>query len=104
MLTLDPYFLNAGINIFLDGYVPTENLRFRENSLVFKVSETAEEEEIKRIAHYKYPNMSKTLGRFIAYDSVYSGSKMWMGIPDHESPVPTNVWTARLPVHCNVII
>lgn len=52
----------SGINIFLDGYVPTENLRFRETSLVFKVSETAEEEEIKRVAHYKYPAMSKTLG------------------------------------------
>ena len=31
-----------GINIFLDGFVPTENLRFREASLTFKVSETAE--------------------------------------------------------------
>ena len=33
----------VGINIFLDGYVPTENLRFRETSLVFKVAETADE-------------------------------------------------------------
>ena len=33
----------AGINIFLDGFVPTENLRFRETSLVFKVAETADE-------------------------------------------------------------
>ena len=32
-----------GINIFLDGFVPTENLRFRETSLVFKVAETADE-------------------------------------------------------------
>ena len=31
-----------GINIFLDGFVPTENLRFRDTSLVFKVSETAD--------------------------------------------------------------
>lgn len=31
-----------GINIFLDGFVPTENLRFREESLTFKVSETAD--------------------------------------------------------------
>ena len=28
----------SGINIFLDGFVPTENLRFREASLTFKVS------------------------------------------------------------------
>ncbi|RHN77593.1 hypothetical protein MtrunA17_Chr1g0156451 [Medicago truncatula] len=27
-----------GINIFLSGFVPTENLRFREVSLTFKIS------------------------------------------------------------------
>lgn len=37
-----------GINIFLDGFIPTENLRFREESLVFKVSENATEEDVKR--------------------------------------------------------
>lgn len=52
----------AGINIFLDGFVPTENLRFRETSLVFKVSETASEEEIKRMRRYDYGEMSKKLG------------------------------------------
>ena len=36
------YFHFTGINIFLDGFVPTENLRFRETSLVFKVAETAD--------------------------------------------------------------
>ena len=35
-------FFVTGINIFLDGFVPTENLRFRESSLVFKVAETAD--------------------------------------------------------------
>lgn len=34
--------MHVGINIFLDGFVPTENLRFRDTSLVFKVSETAD--------------------------------------------------------------
>ena len=34
--------ISLGINIFLDGFVPTENLRFRDTSLVFKVSETAD--------------------------------------------------------------
>ncbi|XP_023266228.1 ATP-binding cassette sub-family E member 1-like, partial [Seriola lalandi dorsalis] len=52
------------INIFLDGYVPTENLRFRETSLVFKVAETANEEEVKRLRHYQYPEMGKTMGEF----------------------------------------
>lgn len=55
---------STGINIFLDGFVPTENLRFREESLVFKVAESATEEEVKRMTHYKYPGMTKTLGNF----------------------------------------
>ncbi|RZC39404.1 ABC tran and/or AAA 21 domain containing protein, partial [Asbolus verrucosus] len=52
------------INIFLDGFVPTENLRFRDESLVFKVAESATEEEVKRMNHYEYPSMTKTMGSF----------------------------------------
>lgn len=37
----------SGINIFLDGFVPTENMRFRTESLVFKVAESATEEEVR---------------------------------------------------------
>ncbi|GFQ99289.1 ATP-binding cassette sub-family E member 1 [Trichonephila clavata] len=59
-----PFSVREGINIFLDGFVPTENLRFRDVSLVFKVSETAIEEEIKRMCRYEYPKMYKTLGSF----------------------------------------
>jgi len=29
--------VREGINIFLAGFVPTENMRFREESLTFKV-------------------------------------------------------------------
>lgn len=56
--------ISSGINIFLDGYVPTENLRFRETSLVFKVAETANEEEIKKMCRYQYPKMRKAMGDF----------------------------------------
>ena len=59
-----PSSVREGINIFLDGFIPTENLRFREESLVFKVSENATEEEIKRMTRYDYPLMSKTMGSF----------------------------------------
>ncbi|KAK2702420.1 ATP-binding cassette sub-family E member 1-like [Artemia franciscana] len=59
-----PYSVREGINIFLDGFIPTENLRFREEALTFKVSETATEEEIKRMRHFEYPTMKKTLGEF----------------------------------------
>jgi len=48
----------------LDGFVPTENLRFRDESLIFKVAESATEEEVKRMTHYEYPEMTKTLGNF----------------------------------------
>ena len=59
-----PFSVREGINIFLDGFVPTENLRFRENSLIFKVSENATEEEIKRMCRFEYPAMTKRLGGF----------------------------------------
>jgi ATP-binding cassette subfamily E protein 1 len=44
--------------------VPTENLRFRETVLTFKVSENVNEEEIKRLYNYNYPTLSKKLGDF----------------------------------------
>ena len=53
-----------GINIFLDGFIPTENLRFREESLSFKMVETADELIISKSQQYKYPAMTKTLGSF----------------------------------------
>lgn len=61
-----PFSVREGINIFLGGFVPTENLRFREESLTFKVSDQGVEgdEEEKRFLHYKYPAMTKTQGNF----------------------------------------
>lgn len=59
-----PFSVREGINIFLDGFVPTENLRFREDALIFKVSENATEEEVKRMTRYDYPHMKKTMGSF----------------------------------------
>jgi len=32
-----PYSVREGINIFLAGYIPTENLRFRAEELTFSV-------------------------------------------------------------------
>lgn len=61
-----PFSVREGINIFLGGFVPTENLRFRDESLSFKVSDTGLEgdEEAKRFLNYKYPAMTKTQGSF----------------------------------------
>jgi ATP-binding cassette subfamily E protein 1 len=60
-----PFSVREGINIFLAGFVPTENLRFRDESLTFKVAENVEsEKEKKQHNRYKYPDMTKTLGDF----------------------------------------
>lgn len=59
-----PFSVREGINIFLDGFVPTENLRFRETVLTFKVVEKGDDDDIKRLHNYKYPDMTKTLGDF----------------------------------------
>jgi ATP-binding cassette subfamily E protein 1 len=34
-----PYSVREGINIFLAGFIPTENMRFRDDELTFKVVE-----------------------------------------------------------------
>lgn len=59
-----PFGVREGINIFLDGFIPTENLRFRASSMHFKVAVTAEEDVIKPTRRYEYPPMEKKLGDF----------------------------------------
>lgn len=39
-----PFSVRDGINIFLAGFIPTENLRFRPNGLSFKISTQAGED------------------------------------------------------------
>lgn len=58
-----PFSVREGINIFLDGMVPTENLRFRDESLTFRLAETAEDMlEGTKIKRFYYPAMKKKLG------------------------------------------
>ncbi|TPX40468.1 hypothetical protein SeMB42_g05986 [Synchytrium endobioticum] len=59
-----PFGVREGINIFLDGKVPTENLRFRDESLQFRLAETADEQTVEKNRRYNYPAMNKTLGDF----------------------------------------
>ena len=60
-----PFSVREGINIFLDGMVPTENLRFRDESLVFKLAETADNQFLNdKVRRFTYPHMKKTLGDF----------------------------------------
>jgi len=57
-----PFSVREGINIFLDGFVPTENLRFREVSLSFKVCEQIDVDEKERTHKTHYPRLKKTMG------------------------------------------
>lgn len=59
-----PYPVREGINIFLDGYIPAENMRFREESLTFKIAETADDSVLEQTRAYQYPSMKKKLGNF----------------------------------------
>lgn len=56
-----PFSVREGINVFLAGFIPTENLRFREDALTFKVSQNADEIKNERLAQYAYPQMTKTM-------------------------------------------
>jgi len=65
-----PSSVREGINIFLAGFIPSENLRFRNTELTFKVStdkgdeDPEEQEMIQKTLTFKFPKMTKTLGPF----------------------------------------
>lgn len=59
-----PFTVREGINIFLAGYVPTENMRFREEELSFKIIDAMEEIKEDKIGWYEYPKLVKTQGTF----------------------------------------
>ncbi len=60
-----PHSVRTGINAFLAGFLPSENMRFRDHALSFKVSERAESGPDKNdvMKQYKYPSMTKTQSR-----------------------------------------
>jgi ATP-binding cassette subfamily E protein 1 len=71
-----PFSVREGINVFLAGFIPTENMRFRDFELSFKVKEGTDEDKKKKKKEdqkeeqkiddkdFKYPAMTKTLGPF----------------------------------------
>ena len=59
-----PFTVREGINIFLEGYLPTENMRFRDEQLVFRITDDSDPILEGEHRHYKYPDMSLTLGTF----------------------------------------
>lgn len=79
-----PFSVREGINIFLDGKVPTENLRFRDESLTFRLAETAEELESEKMRRFKYPAMQKKLGKLPFNPGEFSLSIESGGFTDSE--------------------
>lgn len=60
-----PFNVRDGINILLDGFVPTENVRFRQDSISFKMLTQVEEVQVsKKKYDIQYPAIDKTLGNF----------------------------------------
>ncbi|KAG2732650.1 hypothetical protein G9P44_005067 [Scheffersomyces stipitis] len=59
-----PSSVREGINIFLDGHIPTENMRFRTESLQFRLADSAEGLILDKSNAMAYPVLSKTQGDF----------------------------------------
>lgn len=59
-----PASVREGINIFLDGYLPAENMRFREDTLQFKLADAADGLVLDHSSAMQYPTLEKTQGDF----------------------------------------
>ena len=57
-----PASVREGINMFLEGFLPSENLRFRDHALSFKTA--VEDLNIERLHACPWPQMCKRLGTF----------------------------------------
>ena len=64
-----PMSVRKGINVFLEGFIPVENMKFREFALTFRVTENdtdaamlGSDKNDKTL--YSYPALKKTLGPF----------------------------------------
>lgn len=59
-----PSGVREGINIFLAGFIPSENMRFRDEELTFKVSDNQDEKthDPNKVMAFNYPPMVKTFG------------------------------------------
>lgn len=59
-----PSSVREGINIFLDGFIPTENMRFRDETLQFRLADAADGLILDHSQALKYPTLEKTQGDF----------------------------------------
>jgi ATP-binding cassette subfamily E protein 1 len=57
-----PFSVREGINVFLGGFIPTENTRFRDEALTFAMADASEEQDLQKDKHFRqfsYPAMHK---------------------------------------------
>jgi ATP-binding cassette subfamily E protein 1 len=59
-----PHGTRVGVNIFLDGFIPDENMRFRDTSISFKGMSADDEEYLSREAMVEYGDMKKSFEDF----------------------------------------
>lgn len=72
-----PFSVREGINIFLAGFIPTENLRFREEELNFKMATSTELfDNPGRTNMYHYPAMTKSM-KTTGTDGGVSGARVF---------------------------
>ena len=60
-----PSSVREGINIFLDGHIPAENIRFRTEALQFRLNDAGEDLRDDATRAYHYPKMKRTQGDFV---------------------------------------
>ena len=58
-----PMSVREGINVFLDGYIPSENMRFRDTSIIFRKASLASTSLSHRIA-IRYGDITKEFDTF----------------------------------------
>jgi ATP-binding cassette, sub-family E, member 1 len=58
-----PYNVRDGLNIYLQGYIPTENMRFRTEAFTFRPPDILEDDKIDRCL-MTYPSLQKTYDGF----------------------------------------
>jgi len=59
-----PFNVREGINIFLQGYIPSENVKFRQERIIFQVRPPSSEFETESTEPLHWPGMFKTYGDF----------------------------------------
>ena len=70
-----PYSVREGINIFLDGYIPSENMRFRPEPIIFKKASMEDRFVSHRLA-IRFGDMTK---KFESFELSSKGGELYKG-------------------------